>query len=921
MQTSKDLKDLDVQLKKTVISAEKFRRGTSADSSKNLSSIHKNISSLAGHTRKLVIRVSEIEKKSNINSIKITSLKSISKTQSSRISGADIGSKLPGGSSKNVEKDISAISKSVASIAEILLGRKKLSVKQANLERRKKEKEKRALAESKLEKAFQGIAKTAQKIIQPVKSILDRILQFIGTIIFGRILVKIIRWMGNPQNREKLNSVIRFFKDWAPQLLSLYIVFGTSLGRFARGLVGLLIKSTIKIGALAAKLAVKAGIGRAGGKLSKIGNFLGGRKGKLLATGLETAFAVGSTVAISNTLQGDSGGRGTTEIQNFNGGGYVKPRFPSFSGGGFNFKGMMGGASMGAMFGPLGMLLGGALGGKSNGFVSGEKGVDKVPAMLSDGEFVMSRGAVDKYGVGTLEAMNAAGGGTNVPKIVSGTTYAAGGGYIGDARKALIDINNWLYSQGVRPHDPRTWAGEGGKFATGVMSGLSRNLSGLNQNLTQKANQLANTTGQYFSSGNLERDVSKIMQTGSQFGAGLYQQAYDVGNAALTNIQSGNALKSVKEMPTKAAGGVLDLIKDVGSSKTYENLSSQSNKIQDKQISLSDKFIKNLPDGPFKEIADKGLIPIPTGDAKMMRNLTFVKSMLGPLGKPFKLLSNKEVDKMRQMTIDKTIGKSGGLIVDEKTGQVKMNWNQEDINKGAQGGGAYTDDLGPGGKEFNSILGRFHAKTEGDGNILYTDDRYNFNKTVAEYADLAKGKIMQGSISDAGYYALAGLGRFAQDIGWLNQRALGSRIKIGEIDRNTLDPKTGKKKTPTQMQADFAKIKQQEAIAARKKANQEKLEAKRPWWDKAGWFGGASAEMKRQAEREKSAQIKKDPPKVPSITPSPKPKPKVTVVKSSSKRSRYSQGANAAPKTPNFGATSPASTANRKQRQKLFGIF
>lgn len=142
-----------------------------------------------------------------------------------------------------------------------------------------------------------------------------------------------------------------------------------------------------------------------------------------------------------------------------------------------------------------------------------------------------------------------------------------------------------------------------------------------------------------------------------------------------------------------------------------------------------------------------------------MRNLTFVKSMLGPLGKPFKLLSNKEVDKMRQMTIDKTIGKSGGLIVDEKTGQVKMNWNQEDINKGAQGGGAYTDDLGPGGKEFNSILGRFHAKTEGDGNILYTDDRYNFNKTVAEYADLAKGKIMQGSISDAGYYALDWIGK------------------------------------------------------------------------------------------------------------------------------------------------------------------
>jgi predicted chitinase len=52
--------------------------------------------------------------------------------------------------------------------------------------------------------------------------------------------------------------------------------------------------------------------------------------------------------------------------------------------------------------------------------------------MLTDGEFVMSRGAVQKYGVDTLEGMNAAGGGTNQPKIVSGTTYAKGGGMIGD---------------------------------------------------------------------------------------------------------------------------------------------------------------------------------------------------------------------------------------------------------------------------------------------------------------------------------------------------------------------------------------------------------------------------------------------------------------------------------------------------------
>jgi len=45
----------------------------------------------------------------------------------------------------------------------------------------------------------------------------------------------------------------------------------------------------------------------------------------------------------------------------------------------------------------------------------------------------MSAGAVQKYGVDTLESMNAAGGGNNKPKVVHGTTYAAGGGMVGDS--------------------------------------------------------------------------------------------------------------------------------------------------------------------------------------------------------------------------------------------------------------------------------------------------------------------------------------------------------------------------------------------------------------------------------------------------------------------------------------------------------
>ena len=59
--------------------------------------------------------------------------------------------------------------------------------------------------------------------------------------------------------------------------------------------------------------------------------------------------------------------------------------------------------------------------------------------MLAPGEFVMSRGAVQKYGADTMASMNAAGGGTNLPKRMNGVTYAAGGGQIGDKPMSSVE--------------------------------------------------------------------------------------------------------------------------------------------------------------------------------------------------------------------------------------------------------------------------------------------------------------------------------------------------------------------------------------------------------------------------------------------------------------------------------------------------
>ena len=82
--------------------------------------------------------------------------------------------------------------------------------------------------------------------------------------------------------------------------------------------------------------------------------------------------------------------------------------------------------------------------------------------MLTDGEFVMSRGAVQQFGLDTLLAMNAAGGGTNRPRVVSGVSFAQGGGPIG-TRNSFLD-------------NKRERATQAGIFSTRIGRGVLDNI-------------------------------------------------------------------------------------------------------------------------------------------------------------------------------------------------------------------------------------------------------------------------------------------------------------------------------------------------------------------------------------------------------------------------------------------------------------
>ena len=342
--------------------------------------------------------------------------------------------------SKSLDDNISAITAAVVSIHETIKQQQNLLSGSLETDRRRREKEKGDAAENKLEKRFEGLKKIAEKVIAPVKSILDKIINFLVNVLLGRVVIKLLDWLADPKNASKVKSIIRFIGDWWPALLGAYVLFGTTFGKFVRGTVGMLGRFIFQIGKVAIPQLlrlIKSPLG-AGVALFTAGATIPAMfPGTVNEQERKTTKAPGSTKDKIQQLQ--------TQKANLN-------VFEKLQGKGSEIDEQISLLQTGKTKGY------GFSGGGFNGFVSGEKGVDKVPAMLSDGEFVMSRGAVAKYGVDTLESMNAAGGGTNKPKIINGVPHAAGGGQIGLVKDPVGSIQKFIkYKFGADTGKQATW--------------------------------------------------------------------------------------------------------------------------------------------------------------------------------------------------------------------------------------------------------------------------------------------------------------------------------------------------------------------------------------------------------------------------------------------------------------------------------
>ena len=317
------------------------------------------------------------------------------------------------------------------SIIETLRGDRKFNKKKTEKERKEKEKTKRASKEKLLEGAkgvWKGITKVAGKILSPFQKLWSDILGFLSAIFVGRVLYKLVDWVGNPENQGKIKSIFRFLKDWWPVLLGAYLVFGTGLVGFATGFISTLVgfASTLVGTVIPALISAATAMGPWGlAALALLGTaaIISTKKNKTDQKVDQSVKEVGAEET-SNIIKEQQENRSPLQKA----GDFLtgadqerKEQIQKLDTGTEKRYGFFGEIK------PKEMNKGGEVPGSGN--------TDTVPAMLTPGEFVMTKGAVNKFGLDTLEGMNAAAGGTNKPTM---GRYNEGGWVLSDSESASM---------------------------------------------------------------------------------------------------------------------------------------------------------------------------------------------------------------------------------------------------------------------------------------------------------------------------------------------------------------------------------------------------------------------------------------------------------------------------------------------------
>jgi hypothetical protein len=538
--------------------------------------------------------------------------------------------------------------------------------------------------------------------------------------------------------------------------------------------------------------------------------------------------------------------------------------------------------------------------------------------------------------------MNAAGGGTNKPQMISGVPHAAGGGLIGKIKDFI------RYKIGYDVERPETW---GVSFLSGIYGRKTNN----NNQRTSRSNSNAgadNNSGS-FGQGLLNQGqglVNRASYDVPKQAQGLLNQGQGLVNKYAPKPSQLNPLNSLGSVISKFADNQyfgenaaiererrLGLMKPGADSLTVETrnkLKSHDEYVRSLYNSEKDKGIVGVIKKTRQEIENKGIIPDlaaslglkEEGTEKFIEKISggkiknfgasvtgvqaSLKSLAGPLGRMFRIDDRGSLGRyLRPAMLEaqkQGHGKVGAKALTQEVYDKLLPNRMANFALGQtsftvdKSGRAKTEDVWDFNQTAQANFGQSRQALKAFGNILQGKEA-----TIGEGKNLKKLTGISGAgkaLYEAGFKGMSGIYRSLQNTSYGNLRPMGNDIDLGGGFKPTDENGRVIKKTPQQLKME-REANQKEKNRIR---NQQALESKRPWWDKMGLFGGASAQMKK--ERMDPQSVGKQGPTIArKTTPPPiKPptKPKVTVIKAGQggKNSGTSKASGGTPKAPSFSA-------------------
>ena len=323
-----------------------------------------------------------------INSRKITILKNIIQAQQIQ-TGAMLASLST--DAKGIDESIMDIRETMISILETLKAQEEFEMKKFLDMQRREENARRGKRETLLEKTRKkGLSilnKGVNKVIAPVQNIFSRLISTFVSLIGGKLLISFLGFFANPRNAAIVDGIGNFVTNFFPVIIA--------------GVVA----ATIGIAALAIKMV---GITKAL-RLAALTLGFGSPVASLLGIGLEEGIERGIGGGFKDKMK-------LPKMPEFKGDMLMK-RVPKFRLPRIRFN--------------------------TGGLVPGKGNSDTIPAMLTPGEVVISKPAVQKFGLGNLLSLNRAAGSSSKPKIRNGISYANEGMVASD----LFGIMNSMIQQ------------------------------------------------------------------------------------------------------------------------------------------------------------------------------------------------------------------------------------------------------------------------------------------------------------------------------------------------------------------------------------------------------------------------------------------------------------------------------------------